>query len=105
MRKLLILGGLVACTPQTQAYYVANVYQANSQLFVQKCDLDSTRHGDVANPDSCKIIPIGELPPSAVVVKGVDSEGNPAPATPPAAPPPPREPTPVGVPNSPPLEN
>ncbi len=104
MRKLLLLLGIGGCFRQPpQAFYVANVYQGNNQLFIEKCSLAESKAGEVADPSTCKIIPVGELPPASVVIKGVDSEGNPAP-TPPGPPPPPREPTPKGVPNSPPPE-
>ena len=65
MKKLLfafvIAAGASACSPT--AYYVANVYNANGTLFVQKCAIDSGRNSDKPDPSNCKFEPVGAPPP------------------------------------------
>ena len=65
MRKLLLFGVLLGgCIGKH--YYVANLYQHDGQIYVEKCAVYDNGHADTANPPECHIAPIPELPAAAL---------------------------------------
>ena len=60
MRKILLLGLLAGCIQKH--YYVANLYQSNGRIYVEKCAVYNSGRGDTADPRDCQISRIPELP-------------------------------------------
>lgn len=67
MPKIFVLGvlGLLGACVQKH-YYVANLYQSNGMIYVEKCPVYNNGRGDTADPRDCHIASIPELPAAAV---------------------------------------